>query len=61
MINLIILLIIIFSIFIIYIYIYTNYYLVEKFPRVYAGTRLCNFRGCDVRYVTEYNGKLCLK
>ena len=38
---------------------YTKIY--EKFPRVYPGTRLCNFRGCDVRYVTECNGTLCLR
>ena len=34
---------------------------IESFPRVYAGTRLCNHRGCDVRYVTECDGKLCLR
>jgi hypothetical protein len=33
----------------------------EQFARVYPGTRLCNHRGCDVRYVTERDGKLCLR
>ena len=26
---------------------------IESFQMTYAGTRLCNSRGCDVRYVTE--------
>jgi len=49
--------------FIFFVYIVRLSYIkeMETFPRVYAGTRLCNHRGCDVRYVTECNGKLCFR
>ena len=46
-----------------YLYKNYNYYYMplEPFRMVYAGTRLCNSRGCDVRYVRECEKGLCLK
>lgn len=38
---------------------------IESFKMIYGGTRLCNSRGCDVRYVTECSSNsgsgMCLK
>jgi hypothetical protein len=41
--------------------IYRYFGFIESFSNVYAGTRLCNSRGCDVRYVKECEGGLCYK
>jgi len=57
---------IIISVVIILIYIYIKYLYsqqssLESFNVLYAGTRLCNSRGCDVRYVKECEQGMCLK
>jgi hypothetical protein len=42
--------------------IYRYFGFVERFSNVIGGgTRLCNSRGCDVRYVKECEGGLCYK
>ena len=42
--------------------IYSYFGLIESFSNVIGGgTRLCNSRGCDVRYVKECEGGLCYK
>jgi len=57
---------IIISVVIILIYIFIRYLYsqpssLESFNVLYAGTRLCNSRGCDVRYVKECEQGMCLK
>jgi hypothetical protein len=34
-------------------------YKIEKFRHYYNGTRLCNNRGCDVRYVRDMGTYYC--
>jgi hypothetical protein len=43
--------------------IYSYFGLIESFSKsvIGGGTRLCNSRGCDVRYVKECEGGLCYK